>query len=46
MLEDILGMAEKSTQILPVESVEMYEVIAGMGLDTLRENNAMVNTKY
>ena len=45
-LEDILNTVEKSTQIVPVESVEMYEVIAGIELDTLPENNALVNTKY
>ena len=39
-LEDILDMDEEGTLIVPVESVEMYEVIAGMELDTLCKNNA------
>jgi hypothetical protein len=29
-----------------VESIEMYEIIAKMGPDTLRREEAMVNTKY
>ena len=45
-LEDILHMDEESTLIVLVESVEMYEVIAGMGLDRIRNKNAIVNTKY
>ena len=38
-LEDILDMDEEGTLIVPVESVEMYEVIAGMELDKLCKNN-------
>ena len=45
-LKVILDMNDMSARIVPIESFEIYEVIAGMGLDTLRENNAMVNTKY
>ena len=45
-LEDILDMDEKSTWVVPVESVKMYGVIARMDLDMLCENNTMVNTNY
>ena len=45
-LKDILDTDEKSTRAVLVESVEMYEVIAGMGLHTFHEINAVVNTKF
>ena len=45
-LEDILDTNEKSSRVIPVESVEMYGVIVGMELDMRCENNVMINTKY
>ena len=45
-LEDILDSYEKRNRIVPVESIEMYEVIAGMELDTLHENTTVICTKY
>ena len=45
-LKDILDTDEKSTGVVPVQSVEIYEVIVEMGLDALHKNNAVVNTKY
>ena len=45
-LDDIQDTDEKSTCVVSEELVEMYEVIAGMGLDMLHEKNVMVNTKY
>ena len=32
--------------VIPVESVEMYKIIAIMGLDALRKEEAMVSMKY
>ena len=41
-LEEILNTDEKSTRIIPVESVEMYGAIAEVELDMLGKNNVML----
>ena len=48
-LEELEELAEDKSQgnrVVPVESVEMYEIIAKMGPDALRKEEAMVSTKY
>ena len=48
-LERLEELAEENSQgarVVPVESVKMYEIIAKMGPDALRKEEAMVSTKY
>jgi hypothetical protein len=48
-LQQLEELAEKTShedRVIPVESVEMYEIIAEMGPDTLCREEAMVSTKY
>ena len=49
MLQQLQQLAEDKSQgdrVVPVELVEMYEIIAKMGPDALRKEEAMVSTKY
>jgi hypothetical protein len=45
-LEELAGDTSHGDRVIPVESVEMYKIIAKMGPDTLRKDEAMVSTKY
>ena len=45
-LEELAEDKSKGNRVVPVESVEMYEIIAKMGPDALRKEEAMVSTKY
>jgi hypothetical protein len=44
--EELAENTSHEDRVIPVESVEMYEIIAEMGPDTLRREEAMVSTKY
>ena len=49
MLQRLEELAEDKSQgvrVVPVESFEVYEIIAKMGPDALRKGEAMVSTKY
>ena len=45
-LEELAVDISKGERVIPVESVEMYDIIAKMGPDVLRKEEAMVCTKY
>ena len=45
-LEDLAKENSQGDRVIPVEWVEMYEIIAKMGPDALRKEEAMVSTKY
>jgi hypothetical protein len=45
-LEELVKNTSHEDRVIPVESVEMYEIIAKMGPNTLRREEAMVSTKY
>ena len=44
--EELAEDKSQGNRVVPVESVEMYEIIAEMGPDVLRKEEAMVSTKY
>jgi lipoprotein-anchoring transpeptidase ErfK/SrfK len=45
-LEELAENTSYEDRVIPVESVEMYKIIAEMGPDTLRGEEAMVSMKY
>ena len=45
-LEELAEESSHGDWVVLVESVEMYEIIAKMGPDALRKEEAMVSTKY
>ena len=45
-LEELMEDKSKGDRVVPVESVEMYEIIAKMGPDALHKKEVMVSTKY
>ena len=45
-LEELAEDKNQGNRVVPVQSVEMYEIIAKMGPDALRKEEAMVSTKY
>ena len=45
-LEELVEDKRQGDRAVPVESVEMYEIIAKMGRDVLCKEEAMVSTKY
>jgi hypothetical protein len=45
-LEELAEDTSHGDRVIPVESVEMYEIIAKMGPDTLRREETMVSMKY
>ena len=45
-LEELAEDTSQGDRVIPVESVEMYEIIAKIGSDALRKEEAVVSTKY
>ena len=45
-LEELVEDTSQGDRVIPLESVEMYEIIERMGLDALLKEKAMVSTKY
>ena len=45
-LEELAEENSQGDQVIPVESVEMYEIIAKIGPDALHKEEAIVSTKY
>ena len=45
-LQELVEDKSQGDRVVPMESVEMYEIIAKMGPDVPRKEEAMVSTKY
>ena len=45
-LEELAEDTSQGDRVVPVESVKMYEIIAKMGPDAHRKEEAMVSMKY
>jgi hypothetical protein len=46
IFEIFKGMDNQGDQIVPVELVKVYQILAGMGPDALLKEYAMIYTKY
>ena len=45
-LEELAKDTSHGDRVVPVESIKMYKIIAKMGPDALRKEEALVSTKY